>query len=116
MERCKDDSRLIPAIGLHPWKVNDAPANWQQQFLHALDHGTQAIGEIGLDKWIKDYDLERQQDAFRGQMAQVIQRNLPMSIHCLKATGPFMDTLRTIALSACGIHLHAYKGPTELIP
>ena len=52
LELCKHDSRLIPAIGLHPWKVNDAPPNWQAQFLDALDNGAQGIGEIVLDQWI----------------------------------------------------------------
>jgi TatD DNase family protein len=113
---CTGEPRLIPAIGLHPWKVNGAPADWQEQLLKALDHGAQAIGEIGLDKWVKGHDLERQQDAFRWQMTQARERNLPTSIHCLKAIGPLMETLRSIALPARGIHLHAYNGPAELIP
>ena len=116
LDLCKDTARLIPAIGLHPWKVNDALADWQQQFVQALDNGAQVIGEIGLDKWIKGYDIEPQQDAFRWQMAHATERNLPSSIHCLKAIGPLMGSLRTIALPKRGIHLHAYNGPVDLIP
>jgi TatD DNase family protein len=116
LELCKGDPRLIPAIGLHPWKVNDAPADWQQQLLHALDQGALAIGEIGLDKWIKDHDIDRQQAAFRWQLAQATERNLSVSIHCLKAIGPLMDTLRSQPLPQRGFHLHAYNGPIELIP
>ena len=41
------DPRIIPAIGLHPWKVNDAPENWQKQFLSALDQGA-PLTEIAL--------------------------------------------------------------------
>ena len=110
------DQRIIPAIGLHPWQVNDAPADWQAQFLHALASGAQVVGEIGLDKWIEGYDLELQQAAFHWQLAQATTRNLPTSIHCLKAIGPLMETLRAAALPARGIHLHAYNGPVELIP
>lgn len=113
---CNNDSRLIAAIGLHPWQVNQAPSNWQQQFLQALDQGAQAISEIGLDKWIEDYDIERQQSAFCWQMAQAAKRNLPCSIHCLKAIGPLLESLRGIPLPARGIHIHAYNGPVELIP
>ncbi|CAA6676817.1 MULTISPECIES: TatD family hydrolase [unclassified Lentimonas] len=110
------DLRHIPAIGLHPWKVNHAPADWQAEFLKALDTGAQAIGEIGLDKWIEGHDIDRQQAAFQWQLAHATERNLPVSIHCLKAIGPLMDTLRTVPLPQRGSHLHAYNGPVELIP
>lgn len=116
LKLARSQPRLIPAIGLHPWQVNAAPANWQAQFLDALDRGAQAIGEVGLDKWIEGYDLERQQVAFRWQLAQATERNLPVSIHCLKAIGPLMDTLRSEPLPKRGFHLHAYNGPIELIP
>ncbi len=115
LQLAHSDSRILPAIGLHPWHANQAPADWQAQFLHALDSGAQAIGEIGLDKWIEGYDLERQQDTFCWQLAQATARNLPVSIHCLQAIGPLMDTLRREALPTRGIHLHAYNGPSELI-
>ena len=116
LQLAQDHRQLIPAVGLHPWQVNTAPTDWQSQFLQALKHGAQAIGEIGLDQWIEGYDIERQQDAFRFQMAEVAKRNLPVSIHCLKAIGPLMDALRRIELPQRGIHLHAFNGPVELIP
>jgi TatD DNase family protein len=116
LELAKSESRMIPAIGLHPWQVNDAPADWQAQFLNALDRGARVIGEVGLDQWREGYDLERQQAAFRWQFAQATQRNLPVSIHCLKAIGPLMETLRREPLPKRGFHLHAYNGSVELIP
>ena len=112
----KSEPRMIPAIGLHPWEVNHAPADWQVRFLDALDSGARIIGEIGLDKWVEGYDLERQQIAFRWQLSQATQRNLPVSIHCLKAIGPLMETLRREPLPQRGFHLHAYNGPVELVP
>tara|TARA_B110000285_G_scaffold221242_1_gene273926 strand:- start:3255 stop:4058 length:804 start_codon:yes stop_codon:yes gene_type:complete len=116
LELAKSEPHMIPAIGMHPWKVNDAPIDWQAQFLQALDRGARVIGEIGLDKWIEGYDLEHQQAAFRWQLAQATQRNLPVSIHCLKAIGPLMETLRREPLPKRGFHLHAYNAPVELIP
>ncbi|NQY32650.1 MAG: TatD family hydrolase [Coraliomargarita sp.] len=110
------DPRIIPAIGLHPWKVNDAPENWQKQFLSALDQGAQAIGEVGLDQWIDGHDIRAQQDAFRFQLQAATTDNLPISIHCLQAIGPLMDTLRSNPLPRRGLQIHAYNGPTELIP
>ncbi len=116
LQLAKSDSRLIPAIGLHPWYVNRAAADWQEHFLEAVANGGQVIGEIGLDKWIKGYDLERQQDAFRWQLAQASTHNLPVSIHCLQAIGTLIHILRSTSVPRRGIHLHAYNGPVELIP
>jgi len=116
LELAKSEPHMIPAIGLHPWKVNDTPTDWQAQFLEALDRGARVIGEVGLDQWREGYDLERQQVAFRWQLAQAAQRNLPVSIHCLKAIGPLMNTLRREPLPKRGFHLHAYNGSVELIP
>jgi TatD DNase family protein len=116
LELAKSEPHMIPAIGMHPWKVNDAPTDWQAQFLEALDSGVRVIGEVGLDQWIEGYDIDRQQAAFRWQLGQATQRNLPVSIHCLKAIGPLMETLRSEPLPMRGFHLHAYNGSVELIP
>lgn len=107
------DERFIPAVGLHPWKVNEAPPDWQDRFLRYLDKGVTAIGEIGLDQWIDGFDIERQEEAFRWQMSIAAERNLPTSIHCLKAHQPLMKTLRSIDLPDRGFKLHAYNGPVD---
>jgi len=116
LQLAKSEPHMIPAIGMHPWHVNDAATDWQARFLQALDRGARVIGEVGLDQWIEGHDLERQQAAFRWQLAQATQRNLPVSIHCLKAIGPLMETLRREPLPKRGFHLHAYNGSVELIP
>lgn len=115
LDLCKGAPRYTPMLGLHPWKVNDAANDWQARLLEALDHGAKGIGEIGLDQWIDGHDIERQQTAFKFQLDVAQQRNLPVSIHCLKAIGPMMDTLREVTLPKRGLHIHAYNGPIELV-
>lgn len=114
LELANQDASVLPAIGLHPWKVKDAPSDWQTQFLQALPKA-RAIGEIGLDQWIEDVDIEQQQAAFRWQLAQAAERNLPVSIHCLKASEPLLRVLKSAALPTRGIHLHAYSGSAEQV-
>ncbi|MGZ0706738.1 TatD family hydrolase [Coraliomargarita sp. W4R53] len=108
------NAQIIPAIGLHPWQVNDAPSDWQTSFLNYID-AAKAVGEIGLDQWVDDYDIERQQAAFIWQLEQAAIRNLPVSIHCLKASAPLLQTLRTQTYPARGIHLHAFSGSAEQV-
>lgn len=113
LELAAQDERLIPAIGLHPWKVNDAPPDWQDQLLRDLGKGAAVIGEIGLDQWIEGFDIERQEAAFSWQMSLAAKHNLPTSIHCLKAHQPLLKTLRSLDLPDCGFKLHAYNGPVD---
>lgn len=112
---CRDDPRFLPAIGLHPWEITRAPNDWQHRFLQALDQGAAVIGEIGLDRSRQAPAFELQTEAFRFQMAVATQRNLPVSIHCVRAIGALMEILRTVELPTRGFHLHAYQGPIELI-
>lgn len=116
LKYCATDARMVPAIGLHPWKVPHAPANWQELFMEAFEAGARVVGEIGLDRWIEGYDLAAQIPVFEFQLHFAAEHNLPVSIHALKATGPLMDILRVSTLPARGFHLHAYNGPLELIP
>ena len=116
LELAAQSPHVLPAIGLHPWYVNSAPEDWQTEFLNALANGARAIGEVGLDCWIEGHDLELQLVAFRWQVAQAQARNLPISIHCLKAMGPLIACLPQLELPPRGFHLHAYNGSVELIP
>jgi TatD DNase family protein len=109
------DERFIPAVGLHPWKVNAAPDDWQDQLLHYLEKGVTVIGEIGLDQWIEGHDIERQREAFAWQLSRAAERNLPTSIHCLKAHEPLLHILRSTQLPERGFKLHAYNGPVDTI-
>ena len=109
-------SDTLPAIGLHPQNVEGAPENWKETFAQFLDDNPKcSIGEIGLDRRHKNSSFEKQQDAFSWQLQQASERNRPVSIHCVKAIGMLMETLRTYDLRPRGIHLHAYLGPVELI-
>lgn len=108
---------VMPAIGLHPWCVNNASPNWKQTMQTLLDkrHLNMSIGEIGLDKWIQGYDLEKQIDAFTWQLKQANAYNLPVSIHCLKAWGMLLNVLNKNARPQQGFLLHSYGGPAEMV-
>lgn len=108
---------VLPAIGLHPLEVSHAPDHWKTSFLKILDNDSIcAIGEIGLDRRDRSADVEKQLDAFCWQLKQAHKHEITVSIHCVKASGLLMDTLRTHDLPSQGIHLHAYNGSLELVP
>ncbi len=107
---------LIPSFGLHPWHTATRSPDWLARLRANLDaHPGAAIGEIGLDRWIAGHDPAAQREVFTAQLALAAERNLPVTIHCLRAWGPLWDILRTHPLPVRGFLLHAYGGPEEMV-
>lgn len=107
---------IIPSFGLHPWHVATRSPDWLAHLREHLDaHPGAAIGEIGLDRWIAGHDPEAQRKVFTAQLTLAAERNLPVTIHCLRAWGPLWDILRTHPLPARGFLIHAYGGPAEMV-
>jgi TatD DNase family protein len=107
--------QVIPSFGYHPWYVKERSPDWQAALVRYLDTVPSAIGEIGLDRWIKDYDLVAQEEVFGWQLRLAAERNLPASIHCLQAWGRLLELLRAGPCPQCGFLLHSFGGPSEVI-
>lgn len=104
-----------PSFGLHPWRVDDRPGDWKNQLEVCLERSDAAVGEIGLDRWIEGHDIEAQVEAFRFQYRLARERQLPISIHCLRAWGLLRDLLEEEGASERGFLLHSYGGPAEMV-
>ncbi len=107
---------VLPSFGYHPWYVRERSAEWETTLQRCLDAVPSAIGEIGLDRWIKGHDLDDQQEVFLKQLRLAAERNLPVSIHCLQAWGKLLECLRNSPRPRCGLVLHSFGGPPEMIP
>ena len=107
---------VVPSFGLHPWHVAARSPDWLARLREKLDANPgAAIGEIGLDRWIAGYDPDAQREVFTAQIGLAAERNLPTTIHCLRAWGPLWDLIRTGPVPARGFLLHAYGGPGEML-
>ncbi len=107
--------QAIPSFGYHPWYVKERSPDWQQALVRCVEAVPSAVGEVGLDRWVKGYDLDQQQEVFTWQLRLAAERNLPLSIHCLQAWGPLLDTLKAQPRPRCGFLLHSYGGSAELV-
>jgi TatD DNase family protein len=105
----------MPSLGYHPWHIKERSAEWEQNLNRYLDQAPCGIGEIGLDRWIKDYDMADQERVFAVQLRLAAERNLPVSIHCLQAWGRLYELLKDLPRPQCGFLLHSYGGPQEMI-
>lgn len=108
-------SWIVPSLGLHPWFVRERSPRWKEHLRAALDSQPCGIGEIGLDRWIENPDCAAQEEVFLFQLGIAAERNLPASIHCLKAWGWLHDLLKSSPLPACGFLIHSYNGPQEML-
>jgi len=108
--------QVIPSFGYHPWYVKNRTPSWQDKLAWHLEQVPSAIGEIGLDRWIKDHDDTQQEKVFIWQLRLATERNLPVSIHCLQAWGRMLELLQAGPRPARGFLLHSYGGPVEMVP
>lgn len=115
LELARRIPQVIPSFGYHPWYIRERTPEWEESLLRFLDTAPSAIGEIGLDKWIKDHDLPQQQEVFLTQLRIAAERNLPVSIHCLQAWGRLLELLKSEPRPQCGFVLHSFGGPREMI-
>ena len=107
---------VLPSFGLHPWNVPDRSSEWLAALTRQLDaHPRAGVGEIGLDRWIEGHDIDAQSEVLRAQLALAAERNLPATLHCLRAWGALWEIVRTEPMPARGFLLHAYGGPAEMV-
>ena len=107
---------VFPSYGLHPWHLARRTPEWRERLEKHLEAGSCGVGEIGLDRWLEGLDIEDQKMVFKEQLGMAAERNLPASIHCLKAWGALHEILRSERLPDCGVLLHSYGGSLEMVP
>jgi TatD DNase family protein len=115
LELAQQHARVIPAFGYHPWYVKQRSADWQSILLRHLEAIPSTVGEVGLDWWIEDHNREQQESVFVWQLRLAAERNLPVSIHCLRAWPRLLEILRVEPRPRCGFLLHSFGGPQEMI-
>ena len=108
---------ILPSFGLHPWYAQERTPAWQERLLGYLREFPRAgVGEIGLDRWIPNPDLEAQTSAFLSQLDVATRQNRPATLHCLRAWGMLGDLLSRHPVPERGFLLHSFGGPVEMIP
>jgi len=110
---CALEKDLYPAIGLHPMYLkHHAPGDLRELQKHALSGRLVAIGEIGLDYFVKDVDKSAQQELFENQLEIAAEGGLPVLLHVRKAHDQVQKTLRRLHFSNGGI-VHAFNGSLQ---
>ncbi|MGE5672049.1 MAG: TatD family hydrolase, partial [Fibrobacterota bacterium] len=107
---------IIPAFGIHPFNVHTLSDRWFETLNDLLDQYPGAtVGEIGLDKWTKDIDYQRQLDIFRMQMDCATSHNRPVSLHCRNAWLDVHNVISDTGVPECGGAVHSWSGSAEMV-
>ncbi len=109
---CKAEPGLYPALGLHPVFLPQHGEDDLQQLEQLLQSEQPvALGEIGLDYYLKELDREQQQALFAAQLALAEQYQLPVILHVRKAHDAVLALLKQYRLPG-GI-CHAFNGSVQ---
>ena len=101
------------ALGLHPCFLNEHLESDLDRLEESLSSGgICAVGEIGLDLFIADADIEKQLFFFQAQLDLAAQFSLPVLLHVRKAHDQVLKQLRQYKLSSGGI-VHAFSGSEQ---
>lgn len=109
---CATHEGLYPALGLHPLFL-DSHAPEDVEGLRARLLGTRplAVGEIGLDFFVKQLDRTRQMELFKAQLRVARAAELPVLLHVRKAHEEVLAALGEIPVRG-GI-AHAFNGSAQ---
>jgi TatD DNase family protein len=109
---CKQYPGCAPAYGIHPMYTDTAAANDPDVLRDYLkQHKPVAVGEIGLDFFIKHYDQTRQEHFFVEQLKLAREFDLPVLLHIRRAQDTILKHLRQIKVRG-GI-AHAFNGSRQ---
>jgi TatD DNase family protein len=103
----------VYALGIHPLYVDDAGDSDLDDLRHAViahrrDERFVAIGEIGLDHFVKGLDLDRQEQFFVAQLRLARELDLPVILHTRSSVDTVLKHLRQFRPRG-GI-AHAFNG------
>ncbi|MBZ0106979.1 MAG: TatD family hydrolase [Sulfuricella denitrificans] len=112
LDCCKHYPGCYPALGIHPMYVDRAQVA-DLDVLRAMVSSEKpvAIGEIGLDFFVPEYDLVAQEFYFVEQLKIARDSGLPVLLHIRRAQDHVLKYLRRIRVSG-GI-AHAFNGSRQ---
>lgn len=112
LDLCKSEKGLYPALGLHPVFIEKHQAADVNKLAKLLETVSPvAIGEIGLDFYIKELDKQRQIDLFEAQLQLAKKNDLPVILHVRKAHDQVLQLLKKYKLK--GGFSHAFNGSLQ---
>ena len=111
-ELCTQYPSIIPSYGLHPYFINQHKKDdvkYLNMWLSA--NKSCAVGECGLDYFLKGLDKDIQQFYFDAQIELAKKHNLPLILHARGAVDDVFSALKNA--NYYNAMIHSYNGSIE---
>lgn len=109
---CEEFSMLFPCYGLHPYFIKQHQKSHIQDLQHWLSSSNPvAVGECGLDFFLKNLDRDLQIFYFEQQLDIAIEFKLPVVIHARKSTEAVINAIKK--RPALRGMIHSFSGSYE---
>lgn len=113
IELSKRYSHIHATAGLHPVFIEQHRDIDLQLLDETLQTGHYiAIGECGLDGFIKELDYKKQQKFFIAQIELAEQHKLPLIVHARNAVQDVTLAIRSAGINCAGV-VHSYNGSLQ---
>lgn len=108
---------VYPALGIHPWNLETEDPEPAMAFIAANIQKAVAVGEIGLDYWLKwarkdPEGRRRQQSVFADLLDLARRHDLPVSVH---TRGAWEDAFEMADRRVDRAVFHWYSGPIAVL-
>lgn len=110
----RSDASVLPMLGLHPWHLAGAAADWAQRLEDRLRSCGAGVGECGLDFGRPGADRAAQEAAFRQQLRLAHALHRPVALHAVRAWGRLLALLREEGVPPAGTMVHDFSGSAEM--
>ncbi len=109
---CTQEAGLHPALGLHPVFLDRHRPEHLAELARRLEQDRPAaVGEIGLDHFLRGLDRQRQRELFEAQLRLARDAGLPVVLHVRKAHDEVLALLRRVGV--VGGIAHAFNGSLQ---
>lgn len=111
---CSEHAGLYPALGLHPCFLKGDHRADLVSLASMLKQHRQvvAVGEIGLDLFIPEANLQLQLEVLMPQLLLAKEYHKPVLLHVRKAHDQMLKQLRLLKLERAGL-VHAFSGSEQ---
>ena len=111
---CSEHAGLYPALGLHPCFLTGEHTADIALLAATLKDNDQlvAVGEIGLDLFIPNANLQQQLAVLTPQLTLAKEHQKPVLLHVRKAHDLLLKQLRQLKLERAGL-VHAFSGSEQ---
>lgn len=115
LDLSKNYSAVKCAFGIHPWNVKDLREGWEQRLTEVLNQNSEfMVGEIGLDKYKPDMDL--QEKVFCAQLDVATNLNRTVHIHCVGVWDKMLHILKERGKEIPPkLIFHSYNGGADVM-